>query len=126
MVERDLPVAVALSGFGGWGQDNVDRLGIMRAQYGVSTYLDRVGVVETRGFFRDFDETRGPLRRNRGHHWSNNGETYYYVGVALGACLAALLDGSWTQPYINTTRPRVGAVAPRESRGKSLRPGTAR
>jgi len=63
----DLPVSIGLSGFGGWGQANDRRLGIMRAQYNVSTYLDRVGVVETRGFFRDFNETQGAI--NQGYHW---------------------------------------------------------
>ena len=69
----DLPVAIGLSGFGGWGQANDRRLGIMRAQYNVSTYLENVGTVETRGFFRDFDETNGAI--NQGYHWFGNGET---------------------------------------------------
>ena len=34
-----------------------------------------------------------------------NGETYVYVGTAMGECMKSLIDGSWTQPFINTSMP---------------------
>lgn len=105
-----LPVAIGLSGFGGWGQSNSRRLGIMKAQYNVSTYLDNVGTVESRGFFREFAETRGAI--NQGYHWFGNGETYVYLGTAMGRCMNALVAGTWKQPAIDfiprDDAPRLG------------------
>ena len=98
-----LPVAIGLSGFDGYGQAIDRRLEVMRAQYNVTTHVPFVGTVETRGFFRDFAETNGSI--NQGYHWFGNGETYYYLGTAMGRAMGALLDGAWTQPYINTTVP---------------------
>jgi len=94
----------ASAGQSSW-RGNVDRrLGIMRAQYNVTTYGEfsgKVGAQETRGFVRFFDETNGAC--NQGYHYNCNGETYYYIGVVAGQSMAALLDGVWKQPFINTT-----------------------
>ena len=42
---------------------------------------------------------------------SCNGESYFYVGTVAGQAMGALLDGTWTQPYINSTNPD-GLVVP--------------
>ena len=105
----NLPVSIGLSGFGGWGQGVDRRLEIMRAQYNVSTYVANVATVETRGFFRDFTETGGCI--NQGYHWFGNGETYVYVGTAMGAAMNALLAGTWVQPKIDYLPPAGGAVS---------------
>lgn len=76
----------------------------MRAQYNVSTYLERVGAVETRGFFREFSETNGAI--NQGYHWFGNGESYVYLGTAMGRCMNALVDGTWRQPKIDHLPPK--------------------
>lgn len=105
-----LPVSIALSGFGGWGQSNVRRLGIMAAQYNVtqnsSLGIGTVAAVETRGFFRSFSETHGAI--NQGYHWFGNAETYFYIGTAMGEAMKHLLEGSWKQPVINTKPPPPG------------------
>jgi hypothetical protein len=105
----NLPVSIGLSGFGGWGQGVDRRLEVMRAQYNVSTYVANVATVETRGFFRDFTETGGCI--NQGYHWFGNGETYVYVGTAMGAAMKALLAGTWVQPKIDYLPPAGGAVS---------------
>ena len=58
---------------------------------------------------RFFDETGGAC--NQGYHYNCNGESYFYVGSVAGQCMAALLDGSWKQPYINTTNPSEAELA---------------
>ena len=105
----NLPVSIGLSGFGGWGQGVDRRLEVMRAQYNVSTYVANVATVETRGFFRDFTETGGCI--NQGYHWFGNGETYVYVGTAMGVAMKALLAGTWVQPKIDYLPPAGGAVS---------------
>jgi hypothetical protein len=35
----------------------------------------------------------------------SNGESYFYVGSVAGQSMSGLLDGTWKQPYINTTNP---------------------
>ena len=98
-----LPFSISLSGFGGWAQSIDRRLEIMRAQYNVSTYGRFAGTVattETRGFSRLFGETNGAI--NQGYHWFGNGETYYYIGTAMGRAIIQLIEKSWVQPIIDT------------------------
>ena len=49
----------------GWHGAVDRRLEVIRAQYNVSTYLAGVASTETRGFFRDFDETHGAVNQGR-------------------------------------------------------------
>lgn len=107
-----LKVSIPVSGMDSW-RGTVDRRnGVIHAQYAVSQYtnltLGTVGAQETRGFVRFFDETGGAC--NQGYHYNCNGESYYYVGSVAGQCMAALLDGTWKQPYINTTNPSVAEL----------------
>jgi hypothetical protein len=99
-----LPVSIGLSGFGGWGQSNTRRLGIMAAQYNVTTHAElgrgSVAAVETRGFFRNVAH---PI--NQGYHWFGNAETYFYIGTAMGEAMKHELQGTWQQPVIDTRVP---------------------
>ena len=83
-------------------------------------FLPELRTVETRGFFRDFAETIGSI--NLGYHWFGNGETYYYLGTAMGRAMGALLDGAWTQPYINTTVPPAPNSTASSRIGRSVTP----
>lgn len=102
-----LPVSIALSGFGGWGQANTRRLGIMAGQYNATQHselgLGTVAAVETRGFWRDYDETHGAI--NQGYHWYGNAETYFYIGTAMAEAMKLEIAGAWKQPFINTSVP---------------------
>ena len=40
----------------------------------------------------------------------SNGESYFYVGTVAGQSMSGLLDGTWKQPYINSTNPSVDGV----------------
>jgi alpha-galactosidase len=106
------PWSIALSGFGGWGQANGRRLGIMAGQYNVTQHQDlgtgTIAAVETRGFFRSFAETHGAI--NQGYHWFGNAETYFYLGTAMGEAMKHELGGTWKQPYINTSVPHSDAI----------------
>jgi len=105
--QPSLPVSIALSGFGGWGQTNTRRLGIMAAQYNVTQHsnlgIGSVAAVETRGFFRSYAETHGAI--NQGYHWYGNAETYFYIGTAMGEAMKHELEGTWKQPFIDTSVP---------------------
>lgn len=106
-----LPVSIGLSGFDGWGQRVDRRLDVMAAQYNVTQHGDlsgSVAAVETRGFFRPFSETHGAI--NQGFHWFGNAETYFYIGTAMAEAMHRLIEGSWTQPYIDTRRPNSAVV----------------
>ena len=103
-----MPVSIGLSGFGGWGQSVPRRLEIMRAQYNVSTYVEDVATVETRGFFRAFAETGGAI--NQGYHWFGNGETYVYIGTAMATAMKALIAGTWSQPKIDYLPPSAAGL----------------
>lgn len=106
-----LPVSIAISGFGGWGQANTRRLGIMQAQYNVTQHkalgLGSVAAVETRGFFRSFADTHGAI--NQGYHWFGNAETYFYLGTAMAEAMKHELEGTWQQPFIDTKVPKGGS-----------------
>jgi len=98
-----LPVSIPVSGMDAWRGRVARRNGIIHAQYAVTQYAHNVGTVaaeETRGFVRFFDETNGAC--NQGYHWNCNGESYFYVGTVAGQAMAAMLDGTWSQPYINS------------------------
>ena len=77
----------------------------MQSQY---ANVGTVGAQETRGFVRFFDETGGV---QPGYHYNCNGESYFYVGSVAGQSMSQLLDGTWKQPYINTTNPNPSDAA---------------
>lgn len=99
----DMKVSIPVSGLDAWRGTVDRRLGIIHAQYAVTQYPENqgnVGAQETRGFVRFFDESNGAC--NQGYHYWCNGESYYYLGSVAGQSMAALLDGTWKQPVINT------------------------
>jgi len=86
----NLPLVIAGSGFGGWGQTIDRRLGIMAAQEaaaGREEFQGNVKYVETRDFFRDGDVSPRPIR----YHWCCNAESYYLIGDAMGKAMRELL-----------------------------------
>ena len=86
----DLPVVIAVSGFGGRKQKNERRLGIMRAQLAVARrpeFQGRVAAVETRDFFREANVS--PSRQ--GYHWNGNAESYFLIGDAMGQAMLKLM-----------------------------------
>jgi len=86
----ELPVAIAVSGFGGWNQKIDRRLGIIKAQHAVArrkAFAGTAASVETRGFFRPREDSPG----GQGYHWNNNAETYYRIGNGLGQAMVKLL-----------------------------------
>ncbi len=92
-----LPVIIAGSGFGGWGQTISRRVGVMTAQAAVAQYgefRDNVRYVETRSFFRDGDISPRPTR----YHWCCNAESYYLIGEAMGGAMVAQLRGADGRP----------------------------
>lgn len=89
---------------GGWDHQPDRRLEVIRAQYNVSTYPENAGAVatvETRGFWRPFDETQGAY--NQGYHWNCNAASYFNIGTVAAQAMRALEKGEWTQPFINAT-----------------------
>ena len=98
--------SIPVSGLDAWRGRVARRNGIIHAQYAVSTYPEfqnNVASQETRGFVRFYDETGGAC--NQGYHFNCNGETYFYVGTVAGQAMSMLLNGTWVQPFINTTNP---------------------
>lgn len=98
--------SIPVSGLDSWRGTVDRRSGIIHAQYAVTQYAEfasNVAAEETRGFVRFFDETGGAC--NQGYHFNCNGESYFYVGTVAGQGMSALLDGTWVQPFINTTNP---------------------
>ena len=98
--------SIPVSGLDSWRGRVARRNGIIHAQYAVSTYPEfknNVASQETRGFVRFYDETGGAC--NQGYHFNCNGETYFYVGTVAGQAMSMLLNGTWVQPFINTTNP---------------------
>ena len=82
----DLPVSIAVSGFGGRGQKVDRRLGIIAAQHAVARrpeFKGRVVSVETRDFFRPREESPS----GQGYHWNGNAETYFLIGDAMAKAL---------------------------------------
>eukprot|EP01052_Picozoa_sp_SAG31_P037816 SAG31_NODE_4945_length_2843_cov_1.830904_2_plen_201_part_00 len=81
----NMAVSIPVSGFGGWGQSNVRRLGIINAQFGAcntTRHPEQHNCVseETRNFWRDF--ANSPV--NQGYHWWHNAESYFLIGQAMG------------------------------------------
>merc|ERR1711934_1025455 len=98
-----MKVSIPVSGLDAWRGTVDRRLGIIHAQYAVTQYPENqgnVGAQETRGFVRFYDESNGAC--NQGYHYWCNGESYYYLGSVAGQSMAAMLDGSWQQPVIET------------------------
>ena len=86
----DLPVVIAVSGFGGRNQKIDRRLGIIAAQHGAADRKEFKGTaasVETRDFFRPREQSPG----GQGYHWNNNAETYYLIGESMGNTMLKLL-----------------------------------
>ena len=115
-----LKVAIAVQGTsGGWDGQPDRRLEVLRAQYNVSQHAEfagRVAAVETRGFWRDFNETSsGPCGQD--YHWNCNAASYFFIGTAAGQAMAALADGTWAQPFINATNDH---GAPPASRARDV------
>jgi len=106
-----MKVSIPVSGLDAWRGTVDRRLGIIKAQFAVTQYPENEGTVgaqETRGFVRFYDESNGAC--NQGYHYNCNGESYYYLGSVAGQSMSALLDGTWKQPYINTTVVRGNVV----------------
>ena len=85
-----LPVAIAVSGFGGRNQKIDRRLGIIEAQHAIAMRREFKGTatsVETRDFWRPREDSPG----GQGYHWNNNAETYYRIGEGLGKAMVKLL-----------------------------------
>ncbi len=85
-----LPFVIANSGFGGWGQKNRRRLGIIKAQAAVARYPEFKGnvvCVETRDFFRPPEDSPS----GAGYHWNHNAETFFRMGDAMGKAMIKLL-----------------------------------
>ena len=103
---KKLLATVAVQGTsGGWDHQPSRRLEVIRAQYNVSTYDEfegRVASVETRGFWRDFAETDDGAC-NQGYHWNCNAASYYFIGTVAAQAMRKLEQGTWTQPFINST-----------------------
>ncbi|KAJ1452101.1 SGNH hydrolase-type esterase domain-containing protein [Pelagophyceae sp. CCMP2097] len=108
-----LRVVVAVQGTGGgWIGQSARRLEVIRAQYNVSTYTEfagRVAAVETRGFWRRFDETQGAC--DQGYHWNCNAASYFWIGTAAGQAMGSLEAGTWSQPFINASNARDAPVS---------------
>ena len=86
----NLPVVIAVSGFGGRNQKIDRRLGIIAAQHGAAARKEFKGTaasIETRDFFRPREQSPG----GQGYHWNNNAETYYLIGEGMGKAMVELL-----------------------------------
>lgn len=92
-----MAVSIPVSGFGGWGQKNVRRVGIIDAQFGACNKTRHPTMThcvseETRSFWRDFQQTGGgPV--NQGYHWWHNAESYWLIGQAMGAGMLKAMQG---------------------------------
>ncbi len=87
----DLPIAIAVSGFGGWNQKIDRRLGIIVAQHAIAKRKEFKGTaasVETRDFFRPREESPS----GQGYHWNGNAGTYYRIGDRLGRAMVKLIE----------------------------------
>ena len=85
----NLPVVIAVSGFGGRKQKIDRRIGIVQAQFAVAKrpeFKNTVIAVETRDFFRPANESPS----KQGYHWNTNAETYYLIGEAMGKAMCRL------------------------------------
>ena len=81
----NMAVSIPVSGFDGWGQENVRRLGIINAQFGACNATRHPGMKncqaeETRSFWRSAEYS--PV--NQGYHWWHNAESYWLIGKAMG------------------------------------------
>jgi len=94
---KDLPFVIANSGFGGRGQKNERRLGIMTAQAAAAANPEFKGTaicVETRDFFRPGEVS--PSKQV--YHWNGNAETYFLIGDAMGKAMLSLMNGQRYHP----------------------------
>jgi len=85
-----MPFVIANSGFGGPGQKNSRRLGIINAQLAmnrVPAFRNNVITIETRMFFRPPEMSPA----NQGYHWNHNAETHFLIGNAMGEAMAKLV-----------------------------------
>jgi len=92
-----MPVSIGVSGMFGWGPSkwlkNPNRNFIIEAQFNVSDtrkhpeFAGNVASVETRDFHRDVQYSPGPQE----FHWSNNCESYWLVGKAMGNAMLRML-----------------------------------
>lgn len=101
-----LPVVVATIGFG--GQNMQDKfLKILQAQMAVGDgkqhpeYVDTVTSVDTRGFWREVDESP----KGEDYHYNRNAETYLLIGDALGRAMVRL-QGGIAEPLPQPARPK--------------------
>lgn len=88
-----LAISIPVSGFGGWGQSNSRRLGIIDAQFGACNATRHPGMShcvaeETRDYWRLFENS--PV--NQGYHWWHNAESYFLIGKAMGAGMLKALQ----------------------------------
>jgi arylsulfatase A-like enzyme len=101
---KDLPVAIASSGFGGH-DDNLPGVRhrikevVEPAQIAVAARMDNVTCVETRDFFRPPEQSP----TGASYHWNSNAETYFLIGNAMGKAMTALLG----KPAQTKDRPNI-------------------
>jgi Bacterial Ig-like domain len=107
------PVVVATVGFGGgdWNPGSSADT-IWKAQMAVGDpakhpeFAGSVASVDTRGYWRDEDESPG----SQSFHYNNNAETYMLTGDALARAMLGLQDDS-APPAVSTLSPADGAAA---------------
>jgi len=90
-----LPFVIATSGFGGWAQEHPRRVGIVEAQRAVARSREfeaSTRAVETRGFWREAEESPS----KQGNNWNHNAETHFLIGEAMGLAMLELMPESET------------------------------
>lgn len=93
----NLPVSIAVSGFGGWSMNEPRRLAIINSQFAMMNstkypeFSNNVVVVETRDYWRD-ELPHSPGKQ--GYHWNNNCESYWLIGKALANGILNIMNKS--------------------------------
>lgn len=83
----NMAVSIPVSGFGGWGQKNTRRLGIIQAQFNAANATrhpelnGHVIAEETRSFWRD----PAYCPSKQAYHWGHNAESYWLIGKAMAS-----------------------------------------
>jgi len=109
-----MPAVVATVGFGGYRMSSKDTE-IWKAQMAMADpkkhpeFAGQVKTVDTRGFWRQADESP----TGTGYHYNHNAETYMLTGDALGRAMVELQGGKAEPlPYGNRPKPAAIATAP--------------
>ena len=109
-----MPAVVATVGFGGYNLSEKDTE-IWKAQMAVADprqhpeFAGQVKTVDTRGFWRQSDESP----TGTGYHYNHNAETYMLTGDALGRAMVELQGGKAEPlPYGNRPKSTAKVKAP--------------